>query len=116
MAALSERWFWWHWWHYQPSGYTGGFTTQSDEHNLLPGPGVMRVHCGLTFLQPTSDLPASAASGVRSFDPTDGPCTDFGPVPMDWLPGLSRPLGTLLMGLHVVRGDVKGWYYIQYWA
>lgn len=33
MPALSERWFGFHWFHYQPSGYTGGFTTQSDEHS-----------------------------------------------------------------------------------
>ena len=116
MPALSERWFGFWVWHYQPSGYTGGFTTQSDEHNLFPGPGVMIVHCGLTFLQPNSDLPFSAAVGVQSFGPSDGPDVDFGPVPMSWDVSLSRPLGTLVMGFHVVRGDAKGWYYIQHWA
>ena len=116
MAALSEIGFEAHWFHYKPSGYTGGFTTQSDEHNLLPGPGLMVVHCGLTLFQPNSAQRSSLAVGIRSFTPTNGTSVDFGSNPLNWPTSLYKPLGTLVMGFHVTRGDMKAWYYIQHWA
>jgi hypothetical protein len=113
------------WTSHRGSGYQIGKTV-TDFYEIIPAK--LMAHVGLASLQAASDEPFGAAIGIMdaTFVNQNGidKVVNFGGKDtwetalypnMDVAPGYDR-IRYITIGAWVVRGDMKGWSYIQVWG
>ena len=84
--------------------------TRTQVLNMIPGPVLVRV--GLTRVAATD-----AAIGIAEVSRAGNRRSEtFGAHP-DWPPHIGiDSFGQVIIGGHVQRGMMKGWFYVQAWA
>lgn len=76
-------------------------------------PGRLLVRVGLTRVA-ADDAAIGIAEFSRAGDRRG--TVNFGAHP-DWAPQVGiEPIGQVSIGAHVQNGQMKGWFYIQFWA
>ena len=101
--------------HTEP-GYTAGITLSTDLHII---PASVSVHVGLARFAGTIDGPGGATIGIAEYRYTDaegqGQIRTFADE-ADWETAVYEDrVYFITIAVHVHRGQMKGWWYMQVW-
>jgi len=91
-------------------GYTVTGSTYTEDFSLWPG--FFAIHTGLSRV-----AAADAAIGIVEYSTADDrrETRTFNNY-ADWPTTVYRRLGHYTIGVHVLAGQVKGWWYVQVWS
>ncbi len=92
------------------TGWNVSGSTYTEDHYILPG--FLSIHTGLSRV-----AAAEAAIGIVEYVTADDRRrTVTYNSEADWTTTVYGRLGFYTIGVHVLAGQVKGWWYVQVWS